>query len=162
MSKTKDETPTTAEQKPANQRGAARLAAVQALYQMDIGGADLQTVLQQFSFRTNEGDVDGETYLPADTDFLGQIVKGVLKSQTVIDPILQASLSDDWPLTRIDSTLRAILRASAFELHFRRDIPTKVVICEYVDVANAFFDGEVPGMVNAVLDKVSKNLPEKS
>ena len=160
MPKTSHKTNHSTDKKPANQRGAARLAAVQALYQMDIGEADLQAVLQQFSLRTNEEDVDGDTYLPADTDFLGQIVKGVLKHQRVIDPILQENLSDDWPLTRIDSTLRAVLRASAFELHYRRDIPPKVVISEYVDVANAFFDGEVPGMVNAVLDHISKNLPE--
>lgn len=147
--------------KPANQRGAARLAAVQALYQMDIGGADLQAVLEQFAIRSAGGELDGDTYLPADLDFMGQIVKGVLKSQLIIDPILQKNLIDDWPLTRIDSTLRALLRAGTFELNNRRDIPQKVVISEYVDVANAFFDGEIPGMVNAVLDKISKNLPEK-
>ncbi len=147
--------------KSANQRGAARLAAVQALYQMDIGGADLQAVLEQFAIRSSGSDLDGDTYLPADMDFMGQIVKGVLKSQLIIDPILQKNLIDDWPLTRIDSTLRALLRAGTFELNNRRDIPQKVVISEYVDVANAFFDGEIPGMVNAVLDKISKNLPEK-
>ncbi|HHB82809.1 MAG TPA: transcription antitermination factor NusB [Devosia sp.] len=148
--------------KTANQRGAARLAAVQALYQMDIGGTDLASVLTQFAVRTAQGDVDGETYLPADVDFLGQIVKGVLKHQLTLDPVLHENLSDDWPLVRIDSTLRAVLRAGAFELIYRRDIPPKVVISEYVDVANAFFDGEVPGMVNAVLDKISNNLPTES
>ncbi len=148
--------------KSANQRGAARLAAVQALYQMDIGGTDLVAVLEQFSARTREGDLDGDTYLPADVDFLGQIIKGVLKHQLTLDPILQENLSDDWPLARIDSTLRAVLRAGAFELIYRRDIPPKVVISEYVDVANAFFDGEVPGMVNAVLDKIANNLPTES
>ncbi|MCF6302271.1 MAG: transcription antitermination factor NusB, partial [Devosiaceae bacterium] len=87
---------------------------------------------------------------------------GVLKHQLTLDPILQENLSDDWPLARIDSTLRAVLRAGAFELIYRRDIPPKVVISEYVDVANAFFDGEVPGMVNAVLDKIANNLPTES
>lgn len=158
MPESKIENPQT---KSANQRGAARLAAVQALYQMEIGGADLRAVLDQFAIRSSGSDLDGDTYLPADMDFMGQIVKGVLKSQLIIDPILQENLIDDWPLTRIDSTLRALLRAGTFELNNRRDIPPKVVISEYVDVANAFFDGEIPGMVNAVLDKISKNLPEK-
>jgi len=144
----------------ANQRGAARLAAVQALYQMDIGGTELNAILEQFDQRRSGEEVDGEEYLPADVDFLRQIVSGVLKNQLKIDPLLNQKLSDEWHLTKIDSTLRAILRAGAFELLYKRDIPTKVVINEYLDVARAFFEGEVPGMVNAVLDKISKELPE--
>ncbi len=142
----------------ANRRGAARLAAVQALYQMDVGGADLEQVLGQFAVRQTGGSLDSEhesaEYLPADVDFLGQIVKGVIKHQLVLDPLIDTNLSDEWPLSRIDSTLRAILRAGAFELLFRPDIPPRVVISEYVDVAKAFFEGQVPGMVNAVLDRI--------
>ena len=143
----------------ANQRGAARLAAVQALYQMDIGGTDLDTILVQFAPRMAGGELDGAEYLPADLDFLRQIVKGVLKHQLVIDPLLDTNLNEDWTMPRIDSTLRAILRAGAFELKYRPDIPSAVVVSEYVDVANAFFEGEVPAMVNAVLDKIAKVLP---
>ncbi len=146
----------------ANQRGAARLAAVQALYQMDIGGTDIGAILEQFAPRMAGGDVDGDEYLPADVDFLRQIVKGVLKHQLVIDPLLDTNLNADWTMPRIDSTLRAILRAGAFELKYRSDIPPAVVVSEYVDVANAFFEGEVPAMVNAVLDKIAKSLPNKS
>ncbi|MCF6326757.1 MAG: transcription antitermination factor NusB [Devosiaceae bacterium] len=144
----------------ANQRGAARLAAVQALYQMDIGGTELGSILEQFDTRRAGGEVEGEEYLPADVDFLRQIVSGVLKNQLEIDPLLNQKLSDEWHLTKIDSTLRAILRAGAFELLYKRDIPAKVVINEYLDVAQAFFEGEVPAMVNAVLDKISKELPK--
>ncbi len=140
----------------ANQRGAARLAAVQALYQMDIGGTDLKNILEQFDQRRFGGEVDGEEYLPADVDFLRQIVLGVLERQLEIDPLLNRKLSDEWSLVKIDSTLRAILRAGAFELLYKTDIPVKVVINEYLDVARAFFEGEVPGMVNAVLHEISR------
>lgn len=146
----------------ANQRGAARLAAVQALYQMDIGGTDIGAILEQYSPRMAGGEIDGEEYLPADVDFLRQIVNGVLKHQLVIDPLLDTNLNADWSIPRIDSTLRAILRAGAFELKYRSDIPPAVVVSEYVDVANAFFEGEVPAMVNAVLDKIAKALPSKN
>lgn len=144
----------------ANQRGAARLAAVQALYQMDIADTDLADILSQFALRQNGEDVDGHDYLPADLDFLRQIVAGVLKHQLRIDPVLNETLNDDWHLSKIDSTLRAILRAAAFELLFKPDIPQKVVINEYLDVSEAFFEGEVPAMVNAVLDKIAKNRPK--
>jgi len=146
----------------ANMRSAARLGAVQALYQMEIGGQRLDEVMEQFAPRQAGGELDGERYLPADVDFLGQIVKGVLKNQLIIDPAIDNALSKEWPVTRVDATLRAMLRAAAFELVFRRDIPLKVVISEYVDVANAFYDGEVPAMLNAVLDKIAHDLPAKN
>jgi len=146
----------------ANMRSAARLGAVQALYQMELGGQSIDQVMEQFAPRQAGGELDGDQYLPADVDFLHQIVKGVLKNQLVIDPAIDNALSDEWPVTRIDATLRAMLRAATFELVFRRDIPLRVVISEYVDVANAFYDGEVPAMLNAVLDRISRDLPAKS
>jgi N utilization substance protein B len=147
--------------KSANQRGAARLAAVQALYQMDVGRQSLEETLAQFnSFRLGR-EIEGEQYLPADADFFGQIVKGVTKSQLEIDPMVDSALADGWPMARIDATLRAILRAAGFELLRRPDIPQSVVITEYVDIANAFFEGEVPGLVNGVLDTIAKRLPPK-
>jgi transcription antitermination protein NusB len=145
--------------RPANQRGAARLAAVQALYQMDVGRQSLEETLAQFSAIHREREIEGEQYLPADADFFRQIVTGVLKTQTTIDPSIDAALTDEWPVTRIDATLRAILRAGAFELLRRRDIPPKVVITEYVDVAKAFYADDATRMVNAVLDKIAKGLP---
>lgn len=143
--------------RPANQRGAARLAAVQALYQMDVGRQTLEDTLAQFSAFHLGREVEGEQYLPADADFFGQIVRGVTKNQLEIDPAIDKALAEDWPIDRIDSTLRAILRAAAFELLRRRDIPARVVITEYVDVARAFFEEDASGMVNAALDSIARS-----
>ena len=140
----------------ANQRGAARLAAVQALYQMDVGRQTLEDTLSQFSAIHVGREVEGEEYLPADADFFRQIVTGVIKAQLQIDPAVASALVDSWPMGRIDATLRAILRAATFELLKRRDIPSRVVITEYVDVAKAFYEDDAPKMVNAVLDGVAR------
>ena len=145
----------------ANQRGAARLAAVQALYQMDVGRQTLEDTLSQFSAHMLGREVEGEQYLPADADFFRQIVSGVIKSQLDIDPTLDKALTD-WPVTRIDATLRAILRAAAFELLRRRDIPQKVVITEYVDIAKAFYEDDAPGLVHGVLDTIAKQVAAAS
>ncbi|HVX81867.1 MAG TPA: transcription antitermination factor NusB [Devosiaceae bacterium] len=145
--------------RPANQRGAARLAAVQALYQMDVGRQPLEETLAQFSSIHRAREIEGEEYLPADADFFRQIVSGVVKAQVAIDPAIDAALTEGWPVTRIDATLRAILRAGAFELLRRRDIPPKVVISEYVDIAKAFYADDAVKMVNAVLDAVSRTVP---
>lgn len=142
--------------RPANQRGAARLAAVQALYQMDVGRQSLEDTLSQFSALYLGREIEGEQYLPADADFFRQIVGGVIRSQLDIDPSIDRALTSDWPIGRIDATLRAILRAAAFELLRRRDIPAKVVISEYVDIARAFYEDDAPGMVNAVLDAIAR------
>jgi transcription antitermination protein NusB len=144
--------------RPANQRGAARLAAVQALYQMDIAGASLPDVLAEFeSYRLGK-EVDGAQYRNADAVFFRDIVSGVVRDQRQLDPAIHGALSPDWPLPRIDATLRAILRCGAFELSSRRDVPARVVITEYVDVAKAFFEGDAAGMVNGVLDVLAKTL----
>lgn len=140
----------------ANQRGAARLAAVQALYQMDVGRQTLEDTLSQFSTVHLGREIEGEDYLPADADFFRQIVTGVIKGQLAIDPAVDDALVDSWPMGRIDATLRAILRAATFELLKRKDIPARVVITEYVDVAKAFYEDEAPKMVNAVLDEVAR------
>ena len=142
----------------ANQRGAARLAAVQALYQMDVGRQSLEDTLSQFSSHMLGREVEGEQYLPADADFFRQIVQGVIKSQLDIDPTIDKALSNDWPVGRIDATLRAILRAAAFELLRRRDIPAGVVISEYVDIAKAFYEDDAPGLVNGVLNTIAKQV----
>src|SRR3954451_9365164 len=142
----------------ANQRGAARLAAVQALYQMDIGRQSLEDTLSQFSTHMLGREVEGEQYLPADADLFRQIVTGVIKSQLNIDPTIDKALSNDWPVGRIDATLRAILRAAAFELLRRRDIPGGVVITEYVDIAKAFYEDDAPALVNGVLDAIARQV----
>ena len=148
-----------AQNRPANQRGAARLAAVQALYQMDVGRQPLEETLTQFNAHHLGREIEGEQYLPADADFFRQIVSGVIKAQLDIDPAVDAALSDGWPVTRIDATLRAILRAGAFELIRRQDIPQKVVISEYVDIAKAFYADDAAGMVNGVLDAIARKYP---
>ncbi len=140
----------------ANQRGAARLGAVQALYQMDVGQVSLEDTLAGFREYLLGKEVEGEQYLPADVDFFSQIVRGVVANQLDIDPRIDNSLTPDWPVTRIDATLRAILRAAVYELLKRPDVPAKVVISEYLDIARAFYDGEVPGLVNGVLDTIAK------
>ncbi len=151
-------TPPEASVRLANQRGAARLAAVQALYQMDVGRQSLEDTLSQFSAHMLGREIEGEQYLPADADFFGQIVKGVIKSQLDIDPTIDNALTSDWPVGRIDATLRAILRAAAFELLRRRDIPAGVVITEYVDIAKAFYEDDAPGLVHGVLDTIAKQV----
>jgi N utilization substance protein B len=144
--------------RPANQRGAARLAAVQALYQMDIGRISLEDTLAQFNSFHLGREIEGEQYLPADADFFRQIVAGVIKGQLEIDPSIDSALTDDWPVSRIDATLRAILRAAAFELLRRKDIPAKVVITEYVDIAKAFYEDDAPKLVNGVLNTIARSV----
>ena len=150
--------PKTREARPANQRGAARLAAVQALYQMELGGATLPDVLAEFETHRLGKEVDGDQYRDADAAYFRDIVGGVVEHQRDLDPAVDAALAGGWPLARIDATLRAILRCGAFELGHRTDVPARVIITEYVDVANAFYEGEVPAMVNAVLDTLAKKL----
>jgi transcription antitermination protein NusB len=141
----------------ANQRGAARLAAVQALYQMDVGGATLPAVIAEFEAHRLGRELEGERLRPADADFFRALVGGVIEEQRRIDPIIHAALPPTWPLTRIDLTLRAILRCGVFELLERRDVPARVAISEYVDVAHAFYEAEEPGLVNGVLDRVGRD-----
>lgn len=142
--------------RPANQRGAARLAAVQALYQMDVGRTSLEDTLDQFGSFHLGREIEGEQYLPADADFFRQIVAGVTKHQLAIDPAIDRALADGWPVERVDATLRAILRAAAFELLRRQDIPPRVVITEYVDIAKAFYEDDASGLVNGTLDAIAR------
>ena len=144
------------ETRPANKRGAARLAAVQALYQMDVGGVALADVLTEFeSFRLG-AEMDGEQYRDADADWFRDLVKGVVAEQRKLDPVVNQALVDDWPLKRIDTTLRAILRVGSYELIHRKDVPARVVINEYIDVARAFYEADEPRMVNGVLDRLAR------
>jgi N utilization substance protein B len=123
---------------------------------MEIGGATLPDIIAEFETHRLGKTVDGEQYRDADAAFFRAIVGGVVADQRALDPAIDAALSSHWPLQRVDATLRAILRSGAFELAHRQDVPGRVVITEYVDVANAFFEGEVPAMVNAVLDALAR------
>jgi len=144
--------------KPANQRGAARLAAVQALYQMDIAGSGVLEVVAEYEAHRLGQEVDGETYLKADASWFRSIVAGVVRDQTKIDPMIRGALQDDWSLSRMDSTVRAILRSGTFELIERKDVPIAVIVTEYVEIAQAFFTEDEPKLVNAVLDRIAKQV----
>jgi len=144
--------------KPANQRGAARLAAVQALYQMDIGGTGVLEVVAEYEAHRLRQELDGETYLKADASWFRSIVSGVVREQTRLDPLIGSALQDDWALSRLDSTVRAILRAGTFELLDRKDVPVPVIVTEYVEIAHAFFEEDEPKLVNAVLDRIAKQV----
>lgn len=143
----------------ANKRGAARLAAVQALYQMDVSGSGIAEIVAEYEELRIGREVDGEQYLDADLSWFRGIVAGVVNNQRALDPVINKSLPKGWPLSRIDMLLRSILRCGVFELHHRKDVPHKVVVTEYLEVAKAFFEGDEPGLVNAVLDAISKMEP---
>jgi N utilization substance protein B len=142
----------------ANRRGAARLAAVQALYQMDLAGTGLNDIMAEFESHWIGREVEGAQYLPAQKAFFREIVTGVVREQRALDPLIDASLAKGWPLKRIEAVLRAVLRAGAFELAHRADVPARVVIAEYADVAAAFVGAEETAMVNAVLEDLGKQL----
>ncbi len=162
MAEKEREGPSPREIRPANKRGAARLAAVQALYQMDVGGAQLADVLGEFQLYRLGKELDGDQYREADADWFRELVTGVVAEQRSIDPRIHTALAEDWPLRRVDTTLRAILRAGTFELLKRKDVPARVVINEYIDVAKAFYEDDEPRLVNGVLDRLAHQLrPEE-
>ena len=134
-------------------RSAARLAALQALYQLEMTENAPDEVVQEF-LEHRFGPESGHA-APQDEKFFADIVHGVLRHQIEIDRSIARSLASGWTLARIDSTLRALLRAATYELVARRDVPARVVIDEYVELARDFFEGDEPGFVNAVLDRLA-------
>lgn len=141
-------------------RTAARVAAVQALYQMDMAGTDLNSVIEEFvSMRFPRAPGD-EAAAGADATFFTELLRGVLRRQRDIDPLVDQQLAEGWRLKRIDAIVRAILRAGVFELMERPDVPVRVVINEYINVAHSFFSDEEPKVVNGVLDKLARRLRE--
>ncbi len=146
----------------AASRSAARLAAVQALYQMDMTGIDLTDVIAEFEAHRLGKEIEDCQYADAEAAFFRDLVQGVVREQLEIDPLVDQQLAEGWRLTRVDSILRAILRAGVYELMFRDDVPPRVVITEYVDIAHAFFSGDEPKVVNGVLDRLGhKTRPQK-
>jgi transcription antitermination protein NusB len=140
----------------AGRRSAARLAAVQALYQMEVTGKGLKETRAEFESFWIGNEIEGVQYRQAETAFFSDILSGVVSAQGPIDRLIDKALAAGWPLARIDSVMRAILRAGAYELKVRADIPARVSIKEYVDVAGAFFGPEEAGMINAVLDTLAR------
>ena len=130
---------------------------MQALYQMDIAGAGINDIFAEFESHWLGNEVEGEKYLPAEAAFFRDVVSGVVRDQAKLDPVdRRRAVQAAGRLKRIDAILRAVLRAGAYELEHRKDVPGRVVVSEYVDVAHAFVESEETGMVNAVLDQIAR------
>lgn len=140
----------------AQSRSAARLAAVQALYQQEMEGTPVAKLLHEFHAHRLGATIEDATYAEAEVDFFNDVVKGVDARREEIDGAISANLGTGWTLDRLDRSLRQILRAGTYELIARRDIPVGSVISEYLDVAHAFFAPKEKKFVNGVLDSVAK------
>lgn len=145
---------------PANDRAlsrsAARLAAVQALYQQEMEGLPLARLLDEFHQHRLGATIEDVEYAAAEVSFFDDLVKGVDARRAEIDAAITARLAQGWTLDRLDRPMRQILRVGAYELIARPDVPTATVISEYVDVADAFYDKREKGFVNGVLDGIAK------
>ena len=137
-------------------RSAARLAAVQALYQQEMEGTSLPRLLQEFHEHRLGATIEDETYHDAERDFFDDIVSGADARRGEIDEKIAGKLAAGWSLERLDRPMRAILRAGTYEIIARPDVPVGSVISEYVDVANAFYDKRESGFVNGLLDAIAK------
>ena len=139
-------------------RSAARLAAVQALYQLEMEGTPIRVLLHEFHQHRLGATIEDVTYAEAEESFFDDLVIGVDKRREEIDGLVKARLSRGWSLERLDKPMRQILRAGSYELIARPDVPTPTVISEYVDVAHAFYDKREAGFVNGLLDAVAKDV----
>jgi N utilization substance protein B len=137
-------------------RSAARLAAVQALYQRDMEATPVPRLLKEFHDHRLGATIEDAHYHDAERDFYDDVVTGVEARQSEIDEKIGANLAEGWSLDRLDRPMRAILRAGAYELLARKDVPVGSVISEYVDVAHAFYDKRESGFVNGLLDSIAK------
>jgi len=140
----------------ARSRSVARLAAVQALYQLEMENTPIARLLHEFHQHRLGATIEGATYADAEVDFFNDVVKGVDARRLEIDMVISENLGRGWTIERLDRSLRQILRAGAYELLARPDIPTGSVISEYLDVAHAFFTPKEKKFVNGVLDAVAK------
>lgn len=139
-------------------RSVARLAAVQALYQMELGAAGAETVIREFTEHRFGRELGDGTLADADEGFFADVVRGVVAQQATVDAAVVRRLAEGWRLERLDATVRAILRCGTFELAHRSDVPTEVVIDEYVELAKSFFEATEPGFVNGALDAVARDV----
>ena len=137
-------------------RSVARLAAVQALYQMESSGVGAEAVIREFTDHRFDRDFEGQTLAAADEEYFAAIVRGAVARQGEIDKAIAGKLATGWKLERIDATLRAIFRAGGFEL-LTKAAPHEVVIDEYVEIAKSFFEGPEPGFVNGALDAMARD-----
>ena len=139
-------------------RAAARLAAVQALYQHDMEGTAMPRLLHEFHQHRLGATIEDVEYAEADIDFFDDIVTGAHARAAEIDGLITAKLASGWTLERLDKPMRALLRVGTYELLARADVPVATVITEYVDVAHAFFDKREAGFVNGLLDGIAKDV----
>lgn len=139
-------------------RSAARLAAVQALYQMEMEGTPLAKLLHEFHDHRLGATIEDATYAEAEQVFFDDVVTGADARGSEIDERIAAKLAVGWSLTRLDRPMRAILRAGTYELLARNDVPVATIINEYVDVADAFYDAKEKGFVNGLLDAIAKDV----
>jgi N utilization substance protein B len=140
-------------------RSVARLGAVQALYQLALNpGLVADTVVGEFRVHRLGREIDGDVYGEADEALFTDIVRGVARHRERLDETIAAALSDEWPLHRLETILRLILEAGAYELAHRPDIPPRVTLSEYIAIAHAFFDGKEPGLANGVLHRLARAL----
>jgi len=147
---------------PGRRRTAARLAAVQALYQIELAGAPADSVITEFVHHRIGRDHDDMRFGDADPEFFAALVRGADARRGELDALLSDALTPEWPLARLESVLRAILRGGAYELLACGDVPAAVVISEYLDIGHAFFAGKEPGLINGVLDRLARSLrPEE-
>jgi len=145
----------------SNARSAARLAAVQALYQLRVDkDTNPKKVVAEFLNHRFGLEVEGDLYNEADAEFFKDLVTGTTERVADVDDAIRGALSEKWSLERLELLVLSILRAGTYELMARVDVPTKVIINEYVDVAHAFFAQTEPGFINGVLDRISKSLRE--
>ena len=139
-------------------RTVARLAAVQALYQMEVASIGVEAVIREFTEHRFGRELEDATLADADEGLFAGIVRGVVAEQAALDAAIARRLAQGWRLDRVDATVRAILRSAAFELTRRPDIPVEVVIDEYVELAKSFFEGTEPGFVNGALDALARDV----
>ena len=137
-------------------RSAARLAAVQALYQQEMEGTPTARLLHEFHDHRLGATIEGETYAAAEISFFDDLVTGTLARREEIDALIAERLAQGWSLDRLDKPMKAILRVGAYELVARADVTTATVINEYLDVADAFYDQREKGFVNGLLDAIAK------
>ena len=139
-------------------RSAARLAAVQALYQHTMEEIPIPQLLHEFHMHRLGEEIDEEQFADADVAFFDDVVEGTTARLAEIDGLIEAKLASGWSLTRLDRTLHQILRAGTYELLARRDVPVGSVINEYLDVAHAFFDSKDTRFANGLLDAIAKDV----
>lgn len=143
-------------------RTVARLVLVQALYQMEITGTGVETVVKEFTDFRFDGDLEGEPMAAADEAFFAEGARAIVKEQAAIDPLIINRLASGWRIERLDTTVRAILRAGTWELKYRKDIGLEVIINEYVEIARAFFGETEARFVNGALDGIAADVRKSS